>query len=191
MQSYNEARDLYENSRKRKLAGNTWLVKTDAGFGVKLYDTIVVEYLDEHRIRLNTGGWRTVTTFKRIRNFTGHCIYDAGFRSCRSVPDNTVIDTRDFFIEYPNNVTKVQAGYSIPKPNTFEYVQMGKDFKPIKTITVNKDRLTSECWLVQFNGFEACKRCEFKGTSECGGQNIVKTGVNKVGVKITQTEGVK
>ena len=44
----------------------------------------------------------------------------------------------------------------------------------IKAVTVNQSELTSECWMIQFQGIEACKRCEFKDTSDCGGKDILK-----------------
>jgi hypothetical protein len=34
---------------------------------------------------------------------------------------------------------------------------------------IDQSKLTSDCWLVQFNGLEACETCGVKGTSECGG----------------------
>ena len=40
----------------------------------------------------------------------------------------------------------------------------------------NQNDLSSECWAVQFQGKEACKKCELKGTKECGAKNIIKTG---------------
>jgi len=39
---------------------------------------------------------------------------------------------------------------------------------------VNQSELTSDCWLIQIKGLEACKTCEVKGTKECGGKNIIK-----------------
>lgn len=42
----------------------------------------------------------------------------------------------------------------------------------MKTKTISTKNLTSECWLIQFWGLEACKDCEAKNTSECGGQKI-------------------
>lgn len=44
----------------------------------------------------------------------------------------------------------------------------------IKTIIINSTKLTSECWSIQFQGIKACKDCEFKDTSECGGEAIIK-----------------
>lgn len=180
VRTFAEARDMFENSRKRRLALNTELVKTKEGYGIKLYDTIVVEYLDASRVRLNTGGWRTVTTFKRIAQFTSFNINSCGLTRA-TLPNGVVIDTRDLFIEYPK---------SDHYPRTFEYTQMGADFKPIKKHVVDSSRLSSECWSVQFRGFAACKSCEFKGTKDCGGQRIIETGENKHGVKIAQDKGV-
>ena len=59
---------MYENSRKRKLQNNTYLVKTENGYGIRLHDTIVVEYLPD-RTMLNSGGWKTPTTKKRINEY--------------------------------------------------------------------------------------------------------------------------
>jgi len=50
--------------------------------------------------------------------------------------------------------------------------------------TINQSMLTSECWSVQMFGFEKCKDCEYKDTSECGGQNIIKIGKNNKRLKI-------
>ena len=50
--------------------------------------------------------------------------------------------------------------------------------------TINQSMLTSECWSVQMFGFEKCKDCEYKDTSECGGQNIIKIGKNDEGYNI-------
>lgn len=34
--------------------------------------------------------------------------------------------------------------------------------------------LTSDCWLIQFTGLEACKSCEAKGKRNCGGKAIIE-----------------
>lgn len=31
---------------------------------------------------------------------------------------------------------------------------------------IDQNKLTSDCWLIQFEGLAACKNCEFKDTSE-------------------------
>ena len=43
----------------------------------------------------------------------------------------------------------------------------------MKTYTVKQSDLTSDCWLIQIQGIEACKECEAKGTKDCGGINIL------------------
>ena len=68
MKTYKEAEAMWENSRKRKLQNNTYLVKTDNGFGIRLHGTIVVEYLPDRTI-LNSGGWKTSTTKQRINEY--------------------------------------------------------------------------------------------------------------------------
>jgi len=39
---------------------------------------------------------------------------------------------------------------------------------------VNQDKLTADCWLIQFNGLSACDTCDIKGTSDCGGGETLK-----------------
>lgn len=39
---------------------------------------------------------------------------------------------------------------------------------------IDQSTLTSDCWLVQFNGLSACKTCELKDTTECGGGETLK-----------------
>jgi hypothetical protein len=45
-------------------------------------------------------------------------------------------------------------------------------------------KLTSECWLIQFEGLSACEHCQFKNTKECGGKEIRKRLLNKKGQKV-------
>ena len=63
-------------------------------------------------------------------------------------------------------------------------------FIVVKEINIDQNALTGECWLVQFQGFRACKNCEFKGKRNCGGKNIVKTNKNANGFKVTETKGI-
>jgi hypothetical protein len=54
----------------RKLENNTWLVKIDDDtYGVKLYDTVVVEVRRDGGYRLFTGGYKTTTTKDRINKY--------------------------------------------------------------------------------------------------------------------------
>jgi hypothetical protein len=50
--------------------------------------------------------------------------------------------------------------------------------------TIHQNNLTSECWLVQFNGLKECDTCEQKGKRDCGGKQIRKTGKNRLGLNV-------
>ena len=41
--------------------------------------------------------------------------------------------------------------------------------KITKSVEIDQNKLTADCWLIQFNGLSACNTCEFKNTEECGG----------------------
>ena len=56
--------------------------------------------------------------------------------------------------------------------------------KTTKVRIVHQANLTSECLLVQFMGLKHCNTCEYKDTSECGGQAIRKTGKNESGLSV-------
>ena len=49
---------------------------------------------------------------------------------------------------------------------------------------INSRNLTMECWLIQAFGKSHCKSCESKGTKNCGGKNIIKSGKNSKGIKV-------
>lgn len=72
-ESYQEALDYLGNKTDRPCnwrygsPRSTRVVKTDNGVGIKYHNTVVVEYT-ESGIVLNTGGWQTVTTKKRIND---------------------------------------------------------------------------------------------------------------------------
>jgi hypothetical protein len=52
------------------------------------------------------------------------------------------------------------------------------------TKLIPQNKMTSECWGIQFQGIPACKRCEFVGTKDCGGKKIRKTGKNAKGFAV-------
>jgi hypothetical protein len=41
----------------------------------------------------------------------------------------------------------------------------------IESKEIDQSTLTSDCWLIQFNGLAACESCESLNKSECGGQS--------------------
>jgi hypothetical protein len=37
---------------------------------------------------------------------------------------------------------------------------------------IDQSKLTSDCWLIQFEGLATCKTCKANLTPDCGGQTI-------------------
>jgi len=52
----------------------------------------------------------------------------------------------------------------------------------MKARIIPQNQMTSECWSVQMEGLDACGKCPFRDTEDCGGENIRKTGKNSRGV---------
>jgi hypothetical protein len=46
--------------------------------------------------------------------------------------------------------------------------------KVITSKVIDQSTLTSDCWLVQFNGLSACEKCKEKGKRSCGGGKTLK-----------------
>lgn len=46
---------------------------------------------------------------------------------------------------------------------------------------VRQSNLSAECFMVQVFGETACADCEYRGTPDCGGQNVLRTGRNEHG----------
>lgn len=72
--NFKEAKETFENTRRRKLDNNTYLTKTEEGYGVRLHSTVIVEFLKD-RVRLNSGGWKTLTTKDRMNSFSPSRIF--------------------------------------------------------------------------------------------------------------------
>jgi len=55
---------------------------------------------------------------------------------------------------------------------------------PMQQRTIKQSNLTAECWNIQVWGIVACTNCEFRCTSECGGQEIRKKLKNEKGLDV-------
>lgn len=65
--SFATARRFLNGKDQRKLANNTTVIRlSDDAIGVKLHSTIIVEYYDDGRVILRSGGHHTRTTAQRI-----------------------------------------------------------------------------------------------------------------------------
>lgn len=67
---YTTACDKLNGRDTKKVANNTYLERIDSEtIGVRLHRTHVVTIHADGSYRLNSGGWRTVTTKSRINDF--------------------------------------------------------------------------------------------------------------------------
>lgn len=57
------------NQERRKLGNNTYLERRNENIVVRLHDTAVVIFQPNGDIKLETGGWKTVTTKERINSY--------------------------------------------------------------------------------------------------------------------------
>jgi len=39
---------------------------------------------------------------------------------------------------------------------------------------IDQNKLTSDCWLIQWKGISACEGCDLRNTPECGGGETLK-----------------
>jgi len=91
------------NKRTRKIANNTLEVyKTSACkqlVAIRLHDTNIVTYLENGKIRLDNGGWETVTTKERINRYlpTGYLLYQENWNWLIRTPSGKTI-------KYKNNM---------------------------------------------------------------------------------------
>lgn len=54
-------------------SNNTRIVRTGkSSVGIKLHKTVIIEYFEDGRIKLNTDGWKTITTRNRMNAFQNH-----------------------------------------------------------------------------------------------------------------------
>jgi hypothetical protein len=54
----------------------------------------------------------------------------------------------------------------------------------MKCKVISQKMLSTECWSVQVWGTGVCEDCDYRGTRECGGKEILNTGRNVLGHRI-------
>ena len=52
----------------KRVSANSVYVKTENGYGLKLHDTVIVDFKNDRTIVLNTNGWKTVTTKRHMND---------------------------------------------------------------------------------------------------------------------------
>lgn len=81
--NYETAKTMFETTRKRKLANNTYLVKIwdtvcVEGYGIELHENLIVKFYPGKTI-LNTCGWFSRTTKARFNDFTKFLVFQKNF----------------------------------------------------------------------------------------------------------------
>ena len=46
------------------------------------------------------------------------------------------------------------------------------EIKITESKSIDQNKLTGDCWLIQMGGLSACKNCEALNTDDCGGRSI-------------------
>jgi hypothetical protein len=117
--NYQTAKETFETAKDKStgkpLENNTRLIRTIRGYGVKLHNTVVVEFLPNGAFVLNTGGWKTMTTKDRIN----------GYSPCK------VYSNKGLWLLYPSMVPfvdgmRINADGSIPAKYTKKAEQKAK-----------------------------------------------------------------
>ena len=75
--SYEEIKRIVDNAKKPlvKIGNNTWLLKTNKGYGIKYHNTVIIEILPHDLYVLNVNGWETSTTKQRMNQLLPVYIY--------------------------------------------------------------------------------------------------------------------
>lgn len=76
IQTWHEAMEFIGERDSRKIDNNTYLVRGYADtLAVRLHNTEVVTYFPDGRIMLNTGGYETTTTKRRMNSYSSAYVY--------------------------------------------------------------------------------------------------------------------
>ena len=73
--TYEEAKEKLKGKEKLTIGNNTWLIKTNDGFGIKYHNTTVIEILPNDLYVLKSGGYQTSTTAIRINQLSPLRVY--------------------------------------------------------------------------------------------------------------------
>ena len=67
LRSWSDCKVFLAGRTERKLGHNTYVLDCgEAGYAIQYHNTWIVAYRPDGRIRLTSGGWRTVTTAQRL-----------------------------------------------------------------------------------------------------------------------------
>lgn len=96
--SYEQAKSALNGRRSKKLENNTYAeLNADESIGIRLHATQVVIYFPDGRIRLTSGGWRTMTTKDRINTYSPFSISQARYQWTVNIHFDTAIRSAHAF----------------------------------------------------------------------------------------------
>lgn len=72
---FEKQRGRIQTEKRRKLANNTYLIDNGKRRAIRLHSTDIATEAGPGRIRLDTGGWDTMTTRERLHRFTTCRVY--------------------------------------------------------------------------------------------------------------------
>lgn len=72
--NYSQALAKLKNRSRKKLKLNTWLLRQTDSIVVRLYNTDIIAFYPD-RVVLNSGGWHTPTTSRRINEYSPVKVY--------------------------------------------------------------------------------------------------------------------
>lgn len=68
------------NRKERKIGNNTYAyIEYDGSVSIALHGTVVVRLFENGLVQLNSGGWRTHTTKKRINQYSPVNVYQKNY----------------------------------------------------------------------------------------------------------------
>ena len=130
-----------KNKEDRPIDNNTRVIKQEHYIAIKLHNTEIIKYFPDGRIRLNSGGWLTITTRDRmnkyspIQVYTNKRVWYATFNDKTYLyQDNMTFDTR--------NGDVINSEFILAKE--FNPNQVKQKEKELKAITNYSKKFVSE-----------------------------------------------
>lgn len=72
---FKKKRGKLETTKRRKIANNTYLIDNGKRRAIRLHSTDIATEAGPGKLRIDTGGWDTVTTRERLHRFTSCRVY--------------------------------------------------------------------------------------------------------------------
>jgi hypothetical protein len=130
--NYEKVLNTIKNRETKKIANNTYLVKHDDYFGLKLHETEVVKFFPSH-VEYYTGGWKTVTTRDRLQYGPAHVFTEKGTWYVGNYNDKQSMFYEGIKVDYDGNVISKKVAAPLKQINSIKR-QISKFVKLVDTI---------------------------------------------------------